>query len=152
MEEFITGKFTQLLDDVLPRLDKQPGRVIAVVPGIQIVWDDCCLGQLTARLVSLTPVLTNNAPMTRCGIKYWQAVGEVALLRCSTALEEDGSAPAPVKVLTEGVAQLSETEAVLQALNNQDWISSIGAWQPLGPNAGCRGFQLTFNFILDNPS
>lgn len=151
MEEFITTKFTELLDDILSRLEQQPGRVIAVVPGTSIVWDDCCEGQLTARLVSLTPVLTQATPMSQCGIKYWQAVGEVALLRCSQALEEDGSAPAPVKVLTEGVDQLKESDEILKALANQSWISSLANWQPLGPNAGCRGISINFNFNLDQP-
>lgn len=151
MEEFIVAKFQDLLDDILPRLTKKPGRVIAVVPGNQIAWDDCCQGQLTCRLVSMTPVLAEGSSMAQCGIKYWQAIGEVALLRCSQALDDRGNAPKPSIVRTEGVEGLSDSDVLLKSIGDQNWISSISSWMPLGPQGGCKGIQIQFNFNLDQP-
>lgn len=152
MEEFITDKFQTLLDDINTNLEKKPGRVIAVVPGNQVIWDDCCKGQLTARLVSLTPVLTGGSSITQCGIKWWQAVGEITLVRCAATLNDNGSAPKPGVLLAEGRDALKDTDTIIKSIGTQDWIQSIGGWTPAANTGGCRGISITFNFNLDHPS
>lgn len=154
MESFITEKFGQLLQDVLSFIDpaEYPSRVIAVVPGAQTAWDDCCEGQLTCRLVSMNPVLNEGGRQSQCGIKYWAAVGEVQLLRCSQALNEDGTAPSPLIVAAEGSSSMRDTDSILKGIAQQSWISSMELWTPEGPNGGCRGVQVQFNFALDQPA
>jgi hypothetical protein len=90
--------------------------------------------------------------MGQCGIRYWEAVGEVTLLRCAASLNDDGTAPAPYVLLAEGKDSIKDTDAILAGMGAQEWIRSIGTWTPQANQGGCRGIAVQFNFILDQPS
>ncbi len=91
MEAFIVAKFTELLSTVTSVMKRPPARVIALVPGTSVVWDDCENGQLTGRLAAMTPV--SSKPVQRCGIDYWRATGELTLLRCALTQDDRDEHP-----------------------------------------------------------
>ncbi len=41
---------------------------------------------------------------------------------------------------------------MLKAVAAQPWVEQILSWAPLGPDGGCKGVQVTFTFVLDQPS
>lgn len=150
MEAFVVAKFTELLKDVISVMKRPPARAIALVPGTAVVWDDCENGQLTGRLAAMTPV--SSKPVQRCGIDYWRATGELTLLRCALTQDDQGRAPTPGDLRAEAAESLADTELLLKAVAKQEWVEQILSWTPLGPDGGCKGVQLTFTFVLDQPS
>lgn len=150
VEDFVVDKFTELLAEVTTNLTRVPARVIPVVPGTSVAWDDCEKGQLTGRLVSMTPV--SNVPSQRCGVDYWRATGELMLLRCALAVDDQGRAPKPGDLKAEAAESLADTEVLLKAVIAMPWIDQIASWAPLGPEGGCKGVQVTFTFKLDQPA
>jgi hypothetical protein len=150
METQVVAKFTELLAavvDALPAAQK-PARVIALVPGTQVVWDDCEDGQLTGRLASMTPISSTNQ---RCQIDYWSATGELTLLRCALTQDEEGRAPLPGDLKVEAAESLRDTDLLLSIVASFEWVDSILSWNPLGPDGGCKGIAVTFTFKLDQP-
>lgn len=152
MQQFISEKFTTLLDEIYDDLEEKPGRVVYVVPGAQIVWDDCCSGQLTGRLQSLSPVLASGTTSNKCGIQFWRATGEVILLRCALMINDQGIAPRPDQLTEEGIECLDDSDVLLAHIADQDWVTGITAWNPIGPSSGCRGISVSFTFNVDQPS
>ena len=151
MQQTVSTRFQELLAAVNNRLRHKPGRVIYVVPGSTIVWDDCCDGQLTARLASLAPVMTSGGNMVNCGVQYWRATGELTLIRCALVIYNQGVAPVPSALNKEGKEALDDSDVLLATLGDFEWVTGISSWGALGPNAGCRGITVNFTFNLDHP-
>lgn len=150
METQVVAKFTELTTAVTEALPaaKRPARTIAVVPGTQVVWDDCEDGQLTCRLASMVPISSSNQ---RCQIDYWSATGELTLLRCALTQDDQGVAPKPGDLAAEGAESLADTDLLLKTVAAHEWVDSIASWAPLGPDGGCKGIVVTFTFKLDQP-
>ena len=150
METYIVEQFTALLKAVTDQLEPkdQPARVIPVVPGISVAWDECECGQLTGRLASMVPISSSNQ---RCAIDYWRATGELTLLRCALTVDDQGKAPKAGDLKAEGAESLTDTELLLKAVASQQWVEQILSWNPLGPDGGCKGVVVTFSFKLDQP-
>jgi hypothetical protein len=156
MEAVVMQRFTEITDQVMSLLpdDNKPGRVVKLVPGSEISWDDCCQGQLSARLAGLIPIKGAGAN-SPCGIDYWVATGELTMLRCSVALTSEAPyIPPPAVLEAEGSGNLTDSDLMLAVLLSKDWVKSITSWNPVGPNAnsgGCRGISWNFTFHLDSP-
>lgn len=148
VEALVITRFTALLKDVTDAMKRPPARVIALVPGTQVVWDSCEDGQLTGRLASMVPVSSTNQ---RCQIDYWLSTGEITLLRCALSIDDQGRAPSPADLKAEAAESLADTDLLLKAVARQPWVDAIVSWAPLGPSGGCKGIQVTFTFKLDQP-
>ena len=151
METQVVRQFDELIAAVTAALpaNKRPARTISLVPGTQVVWDDCEDGQLTCRLASMAPISSSGQ---RCQIDYWSATGELTLLRCALTQDDQGVAPKPGDLKAEGAESLADTDVMLKTVASFEWVDSIASWAPVGPDGGCKGIVITFTFKLDQPS
>lgn len=150
MESQVVSQFTDLLNAVVNAMPsaQRPARVIPVVPGTMVVWDECEQGQLTGRLAALEPVSLTDQ---RCQIDYWIATGELTLLGCALGTNDQGEVPKAGDLAAEGAAALSDTDLLLKTVASFEWVDAIISWSPLGPDGGCKGIVITFTFKLDQP-
>lgn len=123
---------------------------IVVAPG-EVAWDDCCEGQVWARLVSLIP---SGRPFPQtdvdqkgpgCGVILWSGVVGIGVLRCAAVLREDGSAPTPKQIKADAEQQVKDLRAIekmmvcdLPSMSGFQSMKVVG-WTPQGPEGGCVG-------------
>lgn len=154
MEDVIRERMDSVIAEVVQRMpaDRKPSRVVNVAPGQSVAWDECCAGQLTARLATMTPVFRQprTAVMTPCSILYWAATVEVQLLRCAAVVNNQGMAPSPGQITLNGIDGLQDTRIILEAITAQDFVDGVPNWLPIGPNGGCYGVAWTFSMKLDS--
>lgn len=152
MEGQVVRQFTELLDAVVAALPvgRKPARVIPIIPGTQVVWDECEYGQLTCRLANLVPI--SNTAIQRCGVDYWRATGELTMLRCAAVLDDQGRAPTPADLVADGRESLYDTDVMLKTLASMEWVTNIQNWRPWDPQGGCKGVEILFDFNLDQPT
>lgn len=139
-------------------LSPKPKRIIPVVPGSQVAWDDCCSGQLWGRLVSLGPMPGNNPGrlpgLGACGSPEYLATVEIGILRCASVFDDNtGRAPRPAKIGNEGAQLLEDMGDILRALACADAplkVRSIVGWTPTGPEGGCAGGYWQFTLAVPN--
>lgn len=144
------------VSDAVDTLEEKPGRVIHIAPGAQVADDDCCDGQLSSRIVNITP----NQPRDRqaqlaagaslCGIPFYIVTIELAIRRCAAVMDDDGTAPLPGVLEAEGLVGIGDMAALLQAISCNKATRSIGQWIPYGPQGGCSGGAWTFTIRMDN--
>jgi hypothetical protein len=130
-----------------------PGRVIGLYPGDSVAWDDCCPGQLSFRLVSLTPKFSKpggRVTMNDCAVDWWDVVLEVQVLRCTPTVDSNAKIPKPKAIEDSGLQNVRDMETVLKAIRAEERVYSVGAWTPAGPNGGCAGGTWTFTFRADS--
>jgi hypothetical protein len=158
MEVLLEERMTEVLDTIVAMLTAAdsdvPSRVINVVPGESIVWDQCCNGgQLTARLANMVPHYshtTKQAQMTPCSIDYWTATVEVTLLRCAAVQNNAGAPPSAERIGANGSLSLSDMRIILQAMTTRDFVDDVNGFEALGPNGGCMGMSWQFYTKLDS--
>lgn len=157
-EAVLEARAREALDAIIAALaeaeSEEPARVVYVVPGAEIVWDetgDCRGGQLTARLSSLTAHRQSPKPaqLTPCSIDYWTANLEVTLLRCVAVVDDNGSPPAADAITRDGQRQFSDMGIMLRALTSLDFIDDVVGWTPQGPLGGMAGPQWNVTFKVD---
>lgn len=139
----------------------QPVGRILVAPGAEVAYDDCCAGQLWARLVEVVPAqmsqqsgVFNRTVSTPCGVLMWQATIGVGVLRCAATVDESLAAP-PANVLTLEALQVVQdaadlAEALQCCLAPQVKKLTMGLWTPLGPGGGCVGGEWSMSVLVDN--
>lgn len=126
-------------------LSPVPDRVIYIAPGNEVAWDDCCVGQLSGRIVSINPhVGTQPRSASPCGVLYWDVLLAVGILRCVDVVDDQGVAP-PAPVLTaDGQQMLWDAQALQQVILCHKDVKAINVWVPQGPQGGCAGGEWTF--------
>jgi len=132
--------------------EDHPDRVIYVVPGQEVVWDDNCTGQLTARLSSFLPHRSTNtktASLTKCSIDYWTASVEITLLRCAQVVDNQGLAPSPTELTADGLRGLYDMRVILEAITLLDFVDDVVTWEPIGPEGGFYGNRWIFTLKVD---
>lgn len=133
-------------------LDPKPSRVVSLVPGTSVVWDECCDGQLTVRLVNMAPkIKAGPVQSLPCSIEYWIATFEVMILRCAATVDNRGISPSPQRLAQDGTQGLRDMNKVTAGLFANSKVKSIGNWQPQGPQGGCFGGSITFTMWFSGP-
>jgi hypothetical protein len=134
-------------------LKPRPKRVIDLYPGDVVAWDDCCSGQLSFRLVSMTPNFANPAGRTSlrgpCAVKWWDIVIEVKILRCTPTVGSNNVAPRAEKISESGLEVVRDMQTVLNAIKKGSAIYDLGVWNPAGPQGGCVGGSWEFTMRAD---
>lgn len=149
------ARFT--LDKVLETLEEDgaalPARVVYLVPGESVVWDnDCCQGQLTARVSAMAAhrsTATRTTTLTPCSIDYWTVTLEVVLLRCAATINNAGQAPSADALTVDGRRGLGDMYSILRTITRLPFADDVTSWLPQGPQGGCFGNAWTFTFKVD---
>lgn len=156
LDDAILAACQQATGAVIAKLpeDNRPERIVTLVPGESVVWDDCCAGQLTARVTSFTPFRTQPtrpAVINPCTITYWIVNVEIMLLRCAAVLDNAGTAPSPEALTLDGTRGIFDMARMLEALVELDFVDDIVSWTPQGPSGGCFGNSIVFRMKVDSP-
>lgn len=151
--DLIYPLLTKALDCAVAALDPPPERV-AVYPGNEVAWDDCCDGQVWSRLVSLAPTGSTTTQQARCGVVLWLVTLAVGSLRCAAVVDEQGHAPLPTALSADSEQMALDCSALMVALECclAPQVASLRmlGWAPLGPQGGCVGGEWTFTVLMDN--
>lgn len=157
-----TEKFAENLENLLSAiaadssiaLSPTPGRTILVAPGEVVAHDDCCDGQVWARLVTLAPTPTTN-PAGRpglhpCALPHFVATIELGVIRCAAVVNSNGKAPSPRQITADGQQGLADMSTLLGVLRCTPNLRGLQAWTPVGPEGGCHGGFWTFTALISN--
>lgn len=139
-------------ESVACRLQPTPGRVVEMYPGERVAWDDCCPGQLSVRLIDMSPHFDPRAQSIKkgpCSVVYWAVQLEVKVLRCAAVPGNNMTAPSPEQIDADGWQGLNDMQNLLNTIQGFDWVKSIGSWQPQGPEGGCHGGFWTLTTWVD---
>lgn len=126
-------------------------------PGLVVPMDDCDCecgaggnGSASVRVARIFP--TKRFPgqsfdVEPCKANTWAVELVMTVYRCVAVLNEDGSPPSCSAVTDDAEKILSDGAAMRQAVTccypDADIVAVVGAWEPLGPNGGCAGGQMT---------
>lgn len=147
-----------LLGHIMDRLEAQanPPKRAFIVNGVGIPADDCCEGLLWVRVAEIV-ASDGNGNAWR---EMWNAPAgppghiitiETGVLRCSSVLNEDGTAPSPDDYTATALQASSDRQAVRLALLCDfppDIIAAqcdgqiLSAWTPMD-EADCNGGYMT---------
>lgn len=137
---------TELVGAVYDHLSVKPGRTI-VAPGASVAWDDCCAGQLWARVVSVTPVYQGSRSSAACVIAHDLTIG-VGIVRCVAVVDDRGRAPSATQISADGNSGLRDMREIADALHGHQPVDALsaqlGVWTPSGPDGGCAGGEWTY--------
>jgi hypothetical protein len=147
----IYANLAAITNEIYKNLTKKPARV-HLYNGQAAPIDESCSGQLWARLVSVTPVLSNNG----CVVVYNEIIVEIGLARCVSVLDEQGEAPQPYEITHDALQALTDTteiantvQTLSQTLQEKDNTISdihIESWNPLPTLGGYGG--ITWNLKM----
>ena len=136
----------ELAAAVEEHLSTKPGRTI-VAPGSTVAWDDCCAGQLWARVITVVPLYKGTMNGVQCPTGYDFTLG-VGVIRCVATVDDRGRAPSAQQITRDGTAgqrDMREIADVLQSYRPVDALAGrLGTWTPLGPDGGCAGGEWTY--------
>lgn len=145
-ENGIPVGLVELVGAVHDRLTVKPGRTI-VAPGASVAWDDCCAGQLWARVITAVPGYSGRANAVACPTHFDLTLG-VGIVRCVAVVDDRGRAPSAAQITADGNAGLRdmrEIADVLQDYRHRDALTArLGTWTPAGPDGGCAGGEWTY--------
>lgn len=147
----IYANLAAITNEIYKNLTKKPARV-HLYNGQAAPIDESCSGQLWARLVSVTPVLSNNG----CVVVYNEIIVEVGLSRCVSVLDDQGEAPQPYEITHDALQALTDTTEIantiqtlaptLQEKDNTISDIHIESWNPLPTLGGYGG--ITWNLKM----
>ena len=117
---------------------------VGVVPGTSPAWDACdCEGQMWARVVDVTPVVTKKADGAP-SVDFLNVQAALGIIRCQAGLADDGTPPSSAEMDADADRMLKDAAALFDALIAQGAVITRGA--PLGTQGNCGGFEWTFTF------
>lgn len=139
-----------------------PGRV-ELTPGGLPAWDDCCEGQLYLRVVEVFP---SGSPFPAfdsaqqgaggtCSVKLMAVHLALGMIRCAHTLDNDGVAPTPDEVSSDGNQMVDDMQILLDVIMCKvESISKVmkiklDRWAPQGVNGGCHGGEWNFVIAMD---
>lgn len=140
-----------ITNEIYKNLTKKPARV-HLYNGQAAPIDESCAGQLWARVVSITPVLSTNG----CVVVHNEIIIEIGLARCVAVLDEQGEAPQPYEITHDTLGALTDTAEIAQTVQTlaptlqekDNTISDIHieSWNPLPTLGGYGG--ITWNLKM----
>lgn len=131
-------------------LEVKPSRVVFIAPGAQVAWDDCCDGQLWARVVSIVPSGSSTRGASPCVTPTFLATLELGIIRCAAVMGTKGQAPTAEAITLDGLLGLSDMTALAETLNCNPSVRTMEKWTPAGPQGGCFGGSWTLTATLTN--
>ena len=147
----IYANLAAITNEIYKNLTKKPARV-HLYNGQAAPIDESCSGQLWARLVSVTPVLSTNG----CVVVYNEIIVEIGLARCISVLDDQGEAPQPYEITHDALQALTDTAEIAQTVQTlsatlqekDNTISDIhlDSWNPLPTLGGYGG--ITWNLKM----
>lgn len=135
-----------VLDAITLPVSKPKRRVL--VPGNEVVWDDCCDGQLAMKVISIVP---KGDP--KC-ITGWDATLGLSLIACVATVNDRGQAPSAAQINADGLRQLTMMEELRDALQEiPETVKpvlrlTLLSWLPQGPQGGCAGGEWQVRLFL----
>lgn len=150
----LKGTLAALTTRAADALTPVPRRKVLIAPGQLVAHDDCCKGQVWARLVSLAPIATNDPGrrpgMDACAVPHFLLTGELGIIRCAATQDNSGKAPSARQVTEDGEQSLEDMSGLLGVLRCTKGLRSLGTWSPTGPEGGCHGGFWTFTMLVSN--
>lgn len=135
-------------------LTPTPKRVVLVAPGALVAFDDCCDGQVWARLDNIAPTQgsnpANRSGMHGCSVPHFLATMELGVTRCAHTVSDRGKAPSAAQITSDGEQSIDDMAALLGVLRCLPDIRAVVSWTPQGPEGGCHGGFWTYNMLLTN--
>lgn len=141
--------------------DREPGRVV-LVPGTAEVWDDCCEGQLYARVIDVFPTApfpqfdtVQKGANLACSIKMMNLHIGLGLIRCAATVDDEGRAPTAAAVSANGEDMLADMALLLDVITCK--VPSVkkilgvklDRWTPKGVTGGCHGGEWGVHLAID---
>lgn len=140
-----------------------PDRVCLVVPG-SIAWDNCECGQFAQTITSVAPSAqfpspATDTPQATCAAPLAVVSVTMSLTRCVPGVSDRGFAPTCHDLLIAARVLEDDRATLRRALNcclrdkldgYQILNYSIGAATSVGPDGGCAGVELSYQFALSN--
>lgn len=161
MAEYVSDMLTPILFDLLEHArvamnsedhPADPPKRVLLMPGANVVHDDCCEGQLWVRVIETTPHTgrtssgtsgrSGQAQWARCGINYWVSSIGMGIVRCAATVDSRGNAPTPEAMTADTALQNFDAEILAGVLACYPNVS-LTRWNPSGPQGGCVGGEWT---------
>jgi hypothetical protein len=149
------------LCDQLPATLAGPACFCCARPGLAVPADFCCScdgvtpgeGQAWVRAARIFPVTarfpTPQADRDPCERGGWAVELQLGVWRCAATVDDEGNPPECADVTRDAMVALSDAAAMRRAVKccfavpRGDYLVVVNGWEPLGPNGGCAGGQLT---------
>lgn len=131
-----------------------PVALVTITPGNTVAWDDCCEGELWARVVSVVGASSMSNPRLQPCAATWQVRFEVGVIRCAHVVDDAGNIPTAAQMTADALATYQDradlTYALMCCVPGIPGIQDlqVGDWLPQGPEGGCVGGTLTSTFTL----
>lgn len=137
---------TQIRDRVYSELSTKP-KLRMLTPGLLPAWDDCCSGQLTVRMVNILPTYSKGTCPSIIRVTFG-----ISLIRCVHTMNDDGSAPLPKYVNSDGEMTMDDAHEVYCALSawkpNGVYQWKLLQWTPEGAEGGCAGGEWQVEAVI----
>lgn len=148
-----TEALTDTLDAAYSGLTVKP-RFKVVAPGEEVSWDECCEGMLWVRVADATPRYQRGDTSNGCPITLDMTLG-VGILRCVENLGDGGRLPSSTAITRDGLTtarDMGELYNALQCFKVPKALStSLGRWEPRGPQGDCAGGEWFVNVRMAVP-
>lgn len=143
--------YVDLAQAALTEEGRAAGRVVRHGPGLRLPWDECCDGQLWARVVNVQPATSSNprAVSAPCGVLFWNVTIGLNIIRCVATVNDQGQAPKPEQIDKDGQEMLNDLATLQQVILCHPKTRSILSWNPLGAQGGCAGGEWQFTARID---
>lgn len=138
-------------------------RVCPIVPG-DIAWDECDCGLFAQTITETRP--SDNFPasaadqaVTACGPRLLTVSVQAIIVRCVPGVSDNGSSPSCEALQAAATTLECDRQALrhgircyLRELRESYQIAefSVGVTTSLGPQGGCAGVTLTYQFGVQN--
>lgn len=130
-------------------VDRVPA-LIHLAPGREEAWDNCCTGQLYARVIEVYPSspFPGRSNASGCGDLMAVRIG-LGVLRCAAVLDNEGNAPSAEAMTGDTLEALEDMAILLDVLRSfsvEPWLPGfrLEGWVPKGVSGGCHGGEWTF--------
>lgn len=143
---------TPLLLDLLGQADEalkapdhpsEPPARVLLMPGADVVHDDCCDGQLWARVIEVLPHYSTPGRGKNCGVDYWTATIGLGIVRCAATLDSRGNPPSAENMSADTVLQNLDAHLLSGVFACFSHVTRVTRWRPVGPRGGCVGGEWT---------
>lgn len=160
----VTGVGMCVVDDLDRTEWGSPDRICLAVPG-EIAWDDCQCGQFAQTITQDVPsenfpIAATDRRTTACGPQHLVVSVTASLVRCVTGINRRDGKPPTCDELLRDARRLEDDRTALRlgvtcclrALRDAYTITefTVGAATTVGPQGGCVGVELTYQFGLRN--
>jgi hypothetical protein len=148
--DLIGPVLTSYVDQAALAVSPGVAKLIHVNPGALVPWDDCCGGQIAARVISVGPQIGQQSAgtMLPCGVLAWIATVGLGIIRCVAVVREDGQGKVQIPdgptMDADGQQMLNDMAALQQVVLCHPATRSIQGWTPVGAEGGCAGGEWVF--------